>query len=62
VLCEEIGHAMSQCEHKFEADPLDGQVKCALCSDLDDEMELVNIAEELAGEKDDFYATQESFE
>lgn len=53
---------MSQCEHKFEADPLDGQVKCALCSDLDDEMELVNIAEELAGEKDDFYATQESFE
>jgi hypothetical protein len=31
-------------------------------SDFNDEMELVNKAEEIKDEKDDFYATQESFE
>jgi hypothetical protein len=53
---------MAQCEHKFEADPKDGQVKCTFCGDLDDEMQLVNTAEALKDEKDDFYATQVNFE
>ena len=53
---------MSQCEHKFEVDPKDGQVRCTLCGDLDDEMQLFNKKESLTDEKDDFYATQESFE
>lgn len=53
---------MSQCEHKFAVDPQDSQVKCTLCGDLDDEMQLVNKAEAVNDEKDDFYATQESFE
>jgi len=54
--------AMTQCEHEFEVDPIDGQVKCLLCGDLDDEMQLVNQAETLKDEKDEFYATQVSFE
>lgn len=53
---------MTQCEHKFEVDPIDDQVRCTLCADLDDEMELVNKAETLKDEKDDFYATQVNFE
>lgn len=53
---------MSQCEHNFEVDPKDDQVKCTLCSDLDDEMQLVNKGEQAEDAKDDFYATQESFE
>jgi hypothetical protein len=53
---------MAQCEHEFEVDPKDDQVKCLLCGDLDDEMQLVNKAESLKDEKDDFYATQMSFE
>jgi hypothetical protein len=53
---------MNQCVHTFEVDPKDDQVKCTLCSDLDDEMQLFNKKEEKADEKDDFYATQESFE
>lgn len=53
---------MSQCEHKFEVDPKDDQVRCTLCGDLDDEMQLVNKDEQVNDEKDDFYATQESFE
>jgi hypothetical protein len=53
---------MTQCEHTFEVDPKDDQVKCTLCGDLDDEMQLANKEEEIKEEKDDFYATQESFE
>ena len=53
---------MSQCEHEFAVDPSDDQVRCPLCGDLDDEMELVNRAEEIKDEEDDFYATQVSFE
>ena len=53
---------MSQCEHIFEVDPKDDQVKCTLCGDLDDEMQLVNKKESRTDEKDDFYATQENFE
>jgi hypothetical protein len=51
-----------QCSHEFAVDKSDGQVKCTLCGDLDDEMQLMNIAEEIKEEKDDFYATQVSFE
>lgn len=51
-----------QCSHEFAVDESDGQVKCTLCGDLDDEMQLMNKAEQIKEEKDDFYATQESFE
>jgi hypothetical protein len=51
-----------QCSHEFAIDKSDGQVKCTLCGDLDDEMQLVNVAEQTKEEKDDFYATQVSFE
>lgn len=53
---------MAQCEHVFAVNEADGQVSCTLCGDLDDEMELVNKAEAIKDEKDDFYATQVSFE
>ncbi len=53
---------MAQCEHKFEVDPKDDQVKCTLCRGYDDEMQLVNKAETLKDMKDDFYATQVNFE
>jgi len=53
---------MSQCEHNFEVDPIDDQVRCLLCSDPDDEMQLVNKGEERKDTMDDFYATQVSFE
>jgi hypothetical protein len=51
-----------QCSHEFAVDEIDGQVKCKLCGDLDDEMQLVNPVEEIRDEKDEFYATQTSFE
>jgi hypothetical protein len=51
-----------QCSHEFAVDKIDGQVKCTLCGDLDDEMQLVNKEEEIHEEQDDFYATQVSFE
>jgi hypothetical protein len=51
-----------QCNHEFVANKVNGEVKCRLCGDFDDEMELVNIAEQKQDEKDDFYATQVSFE
>jgi hypothetical protein len=51
-----------QCSHEFAVDGIDGQVKCTLCGDLDDEMQLNNPAEEIKDEQDDFYATQVSFE
>jgi hypothetical protein len=53
---------MAQCEHVFACDPTDDQVKCTLCGDLDDEMQLVNKAETLKDKQDDFYATQVNFE
>jgi hypothetical protein len=53
---------MTQCEHNFQLDLKDEQVRCTLCGDLDDEMQLVNKAEQVEDAKDDFYATQESFE
>lgn len=53
---------MTQCEHEFEVDPIDQQVKCILCGDFDDEMQLANKAEALKDEKDEFYATQVNFE
>ncbi len=31
---------MEQCEHDFQIDPVDGQVKCKKCGDYDDEMEI----------------------
>jgi hypothetical protein len=51
-----------QCNHEFVANKINGEVRCSLCSDFDDEMELFNKAEEIKDENDDFYATQESFE
>jgi hypothetical protein len=53
---------MSQCAHQFEADPATKEVRCIICGDLDDEMQLVN--KEVAAEdaRQDFYKTQESFE
>ncbi len=53
---------MTQCEHLFKVDPIDGQVKCLKCGDLDDEMELPNIAVQETEKLDDFYKSQESFE
>ncbi len=53
---------MVQCEHIFKLDPKDHQVRCTLCGDLDDEMQLVNPELEAIEEKDDFYRTQVSFE
>jgi hypothetical protein len=53
---------MAQCEHTFAANKVTGEVRCTLCGDFDDEMELVNKAESIKDEKDDFYATQVSFE
>jgi len=53
---------MSQCEHIFEMDKTDGQVKCKLCGDLDDEMQLVEEEQSEKEKLDDFYKTQESFE
>ena len=51
---------MKSCEHIFELDKQEGQVRCKICGDLDDEMQLANSTEkELA---DEFYKTQESFE
>jgi hypothetical protein len=53
---------MTQCEHIFELDSSDHQVKCKLCGDLDDEMQLSNPKAEAAEELDDFYKSQVSFE
>jgi|GEM_PF-1083228 len=53
---------MTQCEHNFQLDPIDGQVKCIKCGDLDDEMQLQNPGLEKKEEKDDFYKTQVNFE
>ena len=53
---------MSQCEHIFEIDKSDGQVKCRLCGDFDDEMQLAEKERSEKEIKDDFYKTQESFE
>lgn len=53
---------MTQCEHLFQVDPIDGQVKCTKCGDFDDEMELPNVAAQETEKLDDFYKSQESFE
>ncbi len=53
---------MSQCEHIFEVDPTDGQVKCKLCGDFDDEMEVDYKEVSTKEQRDAFYKTQESFE
>lgn len=53
---------MSQCEHDFELDKSDGQVKCKLCGDFDDEMQLADANRSEKELLDDFYKTQESFE
>jgi hypothetical protein len=34
---------MARCEHAFEVDVRDHQVKCIKCGDLDDEMQLVRL-------------------
>jgi hypothetical protein len=52
---------MAQCEHEFTANKKTGEVKCLLCGDLDDEMQLFNKEQELK-EVDDFYASQVTFE
>lgn len=53
---------MAQCMHVFERDPNNGEVRCKICADLDDEMQLVNPAQSNKEKLDDFYKTQESFE
>lgn len=53
---------MTQCEHVFQIDPMDGQVKCTLCGDFDDEMELPNAVVTKGEILDEFYKSQESFE
>lgn len=53
---------MSQCVHIFELDKTDGQVKCILCGDFDDEMQIAEIEPSEKEKLDDFYKTQESFE
>lgn len=53
---------MSQCEHIFEVDKTDGQVKCKLCGDLDDEMQLASNESLTKETLDEFYKTQVSFE
>jgi len=53
---------MAQCEHDFQLDLEDGQVKCTKCGDLDDEMQLPNLALERQDEKDDFEKSQINFE
>jgi hypothetical protein len=53
---------MTQCKHTFAASKATGEVRCTLCGDFDDEMELVNKAESVKDERDDFYSTQVSFE
>jgi hypothetical protein len=53
---------MTQCEHTFAASKATGEVRCTLCGGFDDEMELVNKAESVKDERDDFYSTQVSFE
>jgi hypothetical protein len=53
---------MTQCEHNFQLDLTDGQVKCIKCGDFDDEMQLQNPGLEKKEENDDFYKTQVNFE
>lgn len=53
---------MSQCEHIFELDPVDKQVKCKLCGDLDDEMQLPNEGLTQKEVLDEFYKSQVNFE
>lgn len=50
---------MSRCNHEFKKNP-QGEVTCVLCGDKDDEMEALTPAE--AESKEDFWATQSSFE
>lgn len=53
---------MVQCQHVFEVDKSDGQVRCKICKDLDDEMELTIKEESSDQDLDDFYKTQINFE
>lgn len=53
---------MAQCDHNFVLNKSSGEVRCSLCGDFDDEMQLFNKALEVKEEKDDFYATQVNFE
>jgi hypothetical protein len=53
---------MSQCEHDFEVDERDGQVRCKFCQVSDDEMELPNKKQEEKDALDEFYKTQVNFE
>lgn len=53
---------MTQCVHIFALDEVDDQVKCTLCGDLDDEMQLFNKEEELKEEKEEFDSSQTTFE
>ncbi len=53
---------ITQCDHEFELDKVLGQVRCIKCGDLDDEMQLPNLAVATKEAKDDFYKTQASFE
>jgi len=53
---------MTQCEHNFQLDQTDDQVRCIKCGDLDDEMQLPNHELEKKEEQDEFYRTQVTFE
>lgn len=53
---------MSQCEHVFELDPKEHQVKCIKCGDLDDEMQITDKEAQQKEALDEFYQTQETFE
>lgn len=53
---------MAQCDHDFQVDPKDGQVKCIKCGDFDDEMQ--SLAPEPASKEEpiEFDKSQVSFE
>jgi hypothetical protein len=54
--------SMFCCDHIFELDQSDGQVRCRICKVLDDEMEIAN-QEICENEKlEEFYKSQVNFE
>lgn len=53
---------MAQCEHVFQVDPIDGQVKCTKCGDLDDEMQVAIVEPTPKKTTIEFDKSQVSFE
>ncbi len=53
---------MTQCEHDFQVDPIDGQVRCIKCGDLDDEMQSTNPVVEPEKDQVEFDKSQVTFE